>query len=305
MKLYCQFPVHKTALEKHFGDKITCVDTPKEAAYLLSGRFTEADYHPDLKGVIIPYTGHDQIDLETMRKHNLKLFNVTGHSRFVAERALQLLHAVTGKVVNYHNRLAQGDWSGRTSPNERIPWDSLFERQIGLFGYGRIGQWVEKLLRPFNPEIYVIDRGKHYDGVTTVPNLSTLAEQSDIIIISAPLTAETEGVFDQAIFEQLGAAFLVNVGRGKIIDEHALYEALASKRLLGFASDVWFKYPKDARPTYPSSTPLHTFDNVVMTPHSGGHTTTSFDVMFKEIVSHVEALLKGNTHTALDLEKLS
>lgn len=305
MKIYCQFPIHKPAIEAHFGQRVTCVESPGDADYLLSGRFTADMYHPDLKGVIIPYTGHDQIEIETMRQHNLKLFNVTGHSRFVAERALQLLHAITGKVVAYHNRLAKGDWSGRTTANDRIPWDSLFERRIGLFGYGRIGQWIATLLKPYAPALCVIDRGKRYEGVETVPDLHALAELSEIMIISTPLTPETEGVFNRAIFEKLGAAYLINVGRGKIVDETALYEALASKKLQGYASDVWFNYPKDEQPTYPTNTPIHTFDNVVMTPHSGGHTTTSFSVMVAEIIGHLEALLEGDFSAALDLGRLT
>ena len=94
------------------------------------------------------------------------------------------------------------------------------------------------------------------------------------LIIALPLTAETEGLIGKAELAMLPAeAIVVNVGRGPVIDEEALFEALQSQQLLGAGLDVWYQYPQrieDRVGTPPSRFPFHTLDNVIMSPHRAG-----------------------------------
>lgn len=303
VKVYVNDEDYKQYLDQHLRKEITRTNNIKEAHYIITGTLKGHEITEHLKGVIIPFTGHNGIDIKALKSHDVQLYNTTIHSRYVAEKALALTLALLGHVVYYHKKLEQGNWSKRTTP-ERLPWVTLQHKTVGIYGYGRIGRFLHDYLKPFNVDVYVIDRGKDYGSAKTVKNLTNLVQVSDVIIIAAPLSKETEGVFNQAILEQMVDKFLVNVGRGKIIDEYDLYQALKNKTLRGFASDVWYTYPKSEDVVYPSKYPIHEFEEVVMTPHSGGHTEQSKTEMMAYVTETLHQIYEGDTSRSLDLNTL-
>lgn len=303
MKVYVSDLEYQAYLEKHLNSSVTLTSNKHEANYLITGTFKAHEVTDTLKGVIIPFTGHNGIDLNAMKTHDLKLFNTTIHSRYVAEKALQLMLSLLGHVVYYHKNLEQGDWSKRNTP-QRVPWVTLQHKTVGIYGFGRVGRLLMDYLKPFNTDVYVIDRGKDYGSAKTVKNLTNLVQVSDIIVIAAPLTKETEGAFDKDVLEQMHNKFLINVGRGKVINEYDLYQALKSKSLRGFASDVWYTYPKGEGKVYPSHYPIHEFDNVIMTPHCGGHTEESKEEMMAYVVETLHQIAQGDESRKLDLDTL-
>lgn len=290
---------------KILAHNITITDDKKHANIIISGQFNKEDYHTNLDAVIIPYTGHDGIDIETLKKHNVKLFNTTVHSKFVAEKAVQLALSLLGNVPNYHNNLKAGDWSKRMT-KDRTPWVSIFNKHVGIYGYGRIGKYIHAMLTPFNVTVHVIDRGKDYHNVVKEPSLESLMNQTDILFIAAPLTNHTKDAFNLSNIEYLKNQYVINVGRGPIFNEDALYQALKTKLLKGFASDVWYQYPtKETPTTYPSKHPIHTFENVVLSPHCGGHTTQSKSYMTDRVIEHIGNIVNNDYSDALDLTKLT
>jgi formate dehydrogenase len=292
MRIYTKEPSLIKRLEdvKHS----VIVSDKKDAEIIISGRFKKEDYNPDLKAVIVPYTGVDGIDLDVLKTHDVMLFNTTVHSKFVAEKALALLLSLLGNVVNYHNDLKKGFWGNRNN-KERIPWVSLFDLKVGIYGYGRIGQIFHEMIKPFNPSVHILNRKKAYPkSVILHDNLESLASAVDVLVIATPLNASTHKSVHEGIINALNGGYIVNVGRGSVIDEHALYHALASNHLKGFASDVWFEYPKKDETCLPSMYPIHSFSNVVMTPHCGGFTTTSKALMHASVVKTVESISKGD-----------
>jgi phosphoglycerate dehydrogenase-like enzyme len=104
--------------------------------------------------------------------------------------------------------------------------------------------------------------------------LHDLLPRADVLIVTLPLNASTRGLIGPRELALLPLhALLVNIGRGDVVDEGALYEALHSRRLAGAGIDVWYRYPEnedDRAATFPSNYPLHELDNVVMSPHRGG-----------------------------------
>ena len=299
MKIYLPIPYYQDYFNQHAKNTHQFVEKKQAAEVIISGRFTNDDYHRDLKAVIVHYTGLDAIDLDVIKNYKIPLYNTTEHSKFVSEKALQLLLALLGKVVFFHNALKKGNWSQRLS-EERIPWVSLFNRKIGIYGYGRIGRIFKDLVSPFTDHVYVIDRGKDYPGVTPVKDLETLVKKSEIVLVATPLTDKTKGTFNQAILRLMKDKYLVNVGRGPIIEEEALYEALKNHTLKGFASDVWYQYPNQDNPEIsPSKYPIEDFDNVVLSPHCGGYTTEFNDIMVAKLLEYVEAIENNDYHEAL------
>src|SRR5258705_13933365 len=88
-------------------------------------------------------------------------------------------------------------------------------------------------------------------------------------------------------------AVLVNVARADIVDEDALYEALAARTIAGAALDVWYRYPKTTEPTPPARRPFHELDNVLMTPHVSGWTDGMLDARARLIADNVQRIARG------------
>jgi formate dehydrogenase len=304
MKVHAKHEKIQEFLKENPLDGVHIVDDPFQAHYVITGRYKQTDYHDNLKGIIIPYTGHNGIDLKSMKDKNLMLFVTPTRSRYVAEKAVALTLALTGRVLAYDSMLRQGNWAERNS-DSRLPWTSIQDKTIGLFGFGRIGKRIYEMLQGFHCDFAVIDRGKDYpSNVMTVKNLTNLVQFSDIIIVSTPLNQETENIIDEPILSRMKRKYLINVGRGKVIDEKALYDSLKTNHLKGYASDVWYQYPKEKEACYPSLYPFHELDNVILSNHSGGYTNNTNDEVNKDILKTLEKLQKENFEDQLDLEGL-
>lgn len=283
---------------------VSIVEDKNLAEYYITGRYTIDDYHPGLNGIIIPWTGHNGINLDDMRQHHTELYITPTRSRYVAEKAVTLTLALLGRTVEYHTNLQEGNWSSRNS-DKRVPWTTILDKKIGLFGYGRIGTLIHQFFSGFGCQFYTLDRSKRYpDTIQTVSNLNELVSECDIIIISAPLNSTTEGLFDQTILDEMKGKFLINVGRGKIVDEEALYHSLATDGLAGYASDVWYTYPKGKELQHPSSLPLYELNNVLLSNHSGGFTVHTNEEVNRDLVKRLIQLRDGDKSDQLDLATL-
>jgi len=279
-----------------FGDDLTigvideAASGPYEGQIFIGGGMTRdqlVDF-PDLKMIIVPYTGLDGLDLHALDKAGVKVLNTSAHGIFVAERAMALMLALRGKLVETHNNLVQGNWSQRFEDYSNA-WHSTYNKKIGIYGYGTIGKEIASLLAPFNVEIGVLSyKNRDFGQVKTFDSLLDLSQWCDGLFIAAPLTEATENSVDNTILESLSGKFLINVGRGTIIEEEALYHHLLEGRLAGFASDVWYKYPsKEQAECSPSNYPIHSLNNVVMTPHTSGFEVSASSVRYEDVLKQI------------------
>ena len=121
-----------------------------------------------------------------------------------------------------------------------------------------------------------------------------MLRRADYLAITLPLTPETRGLIGAA---ELGlmkpTAVLVNVARAQIVDEDALYAALAEKRLAGAALDVWYRYPSAPGPAFPSRRPFHELPNVLMTPHVSGWTDGMMEARASLIAGNIRRVARG------------
>lgn len=304
MRIFAEHDKIQHFLKANPMDGVEIVDDISKATFIITGKFNKTKYNPNLKGIIIPYTGHNGIDLDEMRKNNLMLFITPTRSRYVAEKAVTLTLSLLGKTILYHSLLKEGNWSSRNS-DDRVPWTSVQGLSIGLFGYGRIGKKVHDLMKGFGCDFYTINRHKDYPAdVNLVKNLTNLIQVSDIVVISTPLNSTTEGVFNEEKLSRMRNKFLVNVGRGKICDEKSLYEALINKKLKGYASDVWFNYPKGKEVQFPSEYPIYELDNVVLSNHSGGFTENTNQEVNNDLLKILRKLRDENYEDKLNLKNL-
>jgi phosphoglycerate dehydrogenase-like enzyme len=115
------------------------------------------------------------------------------------------------------------------------------------------------------------------------------------VLVAVPLVDETRGLIGERELELLGPdGYLLNVARGEVVDERALYEALRDRRIAGAAVDVWYRYPgsRDER-TLPSELPFHELENVVMTPHVSGRSEGTRDGRVAFAVEQLVRLAEG------------
>jgi len=257
--------------------------------------------HPNLKFNYIPYTGLNGINFDLAIKHHITVYNSHEHAKNVAERAMMLTLSLLGNLVEYHFNLTKGSFSNRNNEN-RVGWVSLFDQKVGIYGYGHIGKELSKLLAPFNCEVMVYDKYPQ-EEVKNASSLETLVELNDIIVIAVPLTSESKEVFDERLLVKMCDKFLINVGRGAVVKEEDLYNALNHHTLKGYGSDVWFKYPieKDSL-SFPSNYPIHEFKNVVMTPHCAAFSEGSKERVYKKVLMDIDKIVKGFTLNPVNLD---
>jgi len=268
-----------------------------DVSILVSGKFdqTIAERYPNLEAVIVPYTGLNGLDEKLIKSKNLLVFNSSAHGKFVAERALALTLGVLGKIVFYNDNMRNGNWSNRMEEN-RIDWSTLMGKKVGIYGYGTIGKKIHDLMKAFEVSIGIPKyKNRQPEGVMLFDDLESLAEWSEVFIIAAPLDDTTRASINDKIFKVLEDTVLINVGRGAIVDEDALYEALKGHVLKGFGSDVWFQYPKkDQKNIMPSKHPIHEFDHVIMTPHCAGFEETSLNLRCKDVADQIVMIMSGD-----------
>ena len=168
-------------------------------------------------------------------------------------------------------------------------------RTLGILGYGRIGQCLARRARAFDMEICAIRRDVRRsaeDELTLLGGLEILDEvlrRSDYLVIALPASPETRGLIGR---EQLRAmkpsAVLVNVSRAEIVDEEALYRALAERTIAAAGLDVWYRYP-----TLPARQPFHDLPNVLMTPHVSGWTEGMLRARATLIAENIHRTARG------------
>ena len=232
-----------------------------------------------LKMFINPGTGVTHlIDLfrELNQEREVKLINGHGHSYFVAQHAVALLLTFMNKTILHHQWMKQGKW--RTGDKEAASIPLRF-RKVGLLGYGAINKKILKMLQGFNIEFSILR--KHWDKqneqlITPVKKftqyqVNEFCDEIDILLIAIPLTSKTKDLIGKEQLNLLGKeGILINVGRGEIINELALYNALKDKTITGAAIDVWYNYSPDKDADgkkYPYNYPFHELDNIILSPH--------------------------------------
>lgn len=232
--------------------------------------------------VITPATGVQHL-VPLMRSwaersgRDVQLANSHGNAAATAQHAVALLLSLSNRIVAHHNWMVAGEWRRGDDDLASVRLDG---RSIGFVGYGAINRRTHRLLSGFDARFSVLNRrgrarpgaaGATIDAFYGPGEIDRFLELVDVVLIAVPLTDETEGLVGARELAQLGpAGLLINVARGPVVDEAALFEALRGKRIAGAGLDVWYDYaapPDDDGARRPYHLPFHDLDNVVLSPH--------------------------------------
>ena len=251
-----------------------------------------------LKLVQVPGAGLDRIDRAALGA-STALANAYGHEVGIAEYALGAMLALTRQFGRLDAALRHGTWESQWAVGVAppAPWPELAGKTLGILGYGHIGQALARRARAFDMTVLAIRRTPHAEADALVRGpeaLDDVLQRSDYVVITLPLSAETRGLLDApALARMKRGAMLVNVARAEIVDEDALYEALAARTIAGAALDVWYRYPKTTGPAPPARRPFHELSNVLMTPHVSGWTEGMLEARVRLIADNVERVARG------------
>lgn len=287
------------------GDEAGMLAELADTDILVSMGFTRAmaEASPDLRLVQVPGAGLDRIERTALRP-GVHLANAYGHEAGIAEYVMGTMLALTRSFGRIDGRLRKGEWESQWAVDAPAPalWPELAGKTLGILGFGHIGEALARRASAFDMNVCAIRRQPQASapqGLSFVGGPDRLEEvlrQSDYLAITLSLAPDTRGLLDA---RRLGlmkpSAFLINVARAEIVDEAALYQALATGCLAGAALDVWYRYPATPGPVMPSSHPFHELPNVIMTPHVSGWTEGMLQARAKVIADNIERIGRGLT----------
>jgi phosphoglycerate dehydrogenase-like enzyme len=226
------------------------------------------------------------------------LANCFGHENAIAEyviAALLMRHVPLAKADHDLRQQRWTYWAGRPTALRT----ELGSQTIGLLGFGHIAQTVAQRAKAMGMRVHVANRSPISHPVVnqswTLDALQDFMGSADAVVVSLPLTDNTLGLVDaKALSAMRPDAVLMNVGRGAVIDEKALYDALASRQIGGAVIDTWYQYPTPTQAECaPSQYNFAALDNVLVTPHMSGWTSGTVRRRQETLADNIARLSRG------------
>ena len=254
---------------------------------------------PNLKYIGVTATGFNVVDLEAARGHRIPVTNVPAYSTdSVVQMVFALLLQLTQQVSLHNQQVQEGAWANCSDFSFTVaPLAELSGKTLGLVGYGNIGRRVADVGRAFGMQVLVQTRSpeKYTNEPVVLTDLDNLFAESDVVSLHCPLTAETENLVDEERLMQMKpTAYLINTGRGPLLDEAAVADALNSDRLAGVGVDVLSAEPPR------DSSPLIGAKNCLVTPHIAWATLEARQRLMRVAVDNVRAFQAGREQNVVN-----
>lgn len=253
---------------------------------------------PKLKLYQIPFTGFDWLGPADVPE-GCTVCNAYEHEIAIAEYVMAALLDWEIGLSAASRRFRTHGWEGRTpgiGPNH----GEVYGKTLGIIGYGHIGREAAKRAAAFGMRTIAVTRTARptpapLDRLDGMDRLDDLLRESDYVLVAAPLNDETRDLIDHGRFAEMKPeGVLVNVGRGHVVNEEALYQALADKRIGGAIIDVWYGYPSPDEPDRPPSRfPVQYLDNLVMTPHNSARSAAARQRRWTVVAQNLDRLARG------------
>lgn len=278
-------------------------DLLPQATVFVGSPFTKemAEKTEQLRLIQLAGAGTGGVDFSNLPE-NVIVANTYNHERSIAEYVVMCMLALTRRLLVADRELRQGNWYAvRHDATIPLP-HTLQDKTVGIMGFGHIGQQVALLSKSLGMRVSAIKNRPSAQlekefGLAFLggpDDLSKLLEESDYLVVALPQSAETENMIDQQALERMKpGAFIINVARGPIINEQALYDALENKRIAGAAIDTWYQYPGESGKSMPATLPFHKLDNAILTPHTSGETLQTNQARLGDIADNINRLLAG------------
>jgi len=265
-----------------------------EVVLFAPGRFISDDILSHAKHIKLMQlwsSGYDKFNIAGAKKLGIPVANNGGaNACSVAEHALLLMLAVYKWLPDSHRRAITGTWTGNSHGLDMF---LLYGKRVGILGFGNIGKYVAKKLSGFETETVYFDIKRastetEKDLYATYMPFDEVVRTSDILTLHLHSNEETRGIISREVINKMKpGAVLINVSRAQLVDQEALYDALASGHLSGAGLDVYTKEPTDG------TEPLLKLKNVVATPHMAGSTYDTYAMVMQRAVENFRRAMRG------------
>jgi len=217
------------------------------------------------RAIVLIAHGFNHVDLDAATEAGIPISNLFFCHREVANHTVMFLLAATRKLILLHNHLKEGRWERDLQP----PVAPLYGETIGLIGFGHVGREVARRVQAMEMNVLAFDPVVNPEQAAALgvdlTDLDDLLRRSDYVSLHAPSNPATIRILNERTIGLMKpSAWVFNTARGDLIDESALYRALAEKRIAGAGLDVF-----EVEPTPPDN-PILKLDNVIVTPHAAG-----------------------------------
>jgi len=272
-----------------------------ESADVVIGIKLNADMPKPLKARLFhaPAAGTDAVNTALLPAQ-CTLANCFGHENAIAEyviAALLMRHVPLALADQDLRQQRWTYWAGRPTALRT----ELGAQTLGVLGFGHIAKTVAGRAKAMGMRVHVANRSPIAHPVVdrswTLDGLHDFMASCDAVVVSLPLTDSTQGLVDaKAIAAMRPDAVLLNVGRGAVIDEKALYDALKARQIGSAVIDTWYQYPTPTQPECaPSQFDFASLDNVLMTPHMSGWTSGTVRRRQETLAENIGRLSRGES----------
>ncbi|MGI2327851.1 2-hydroxyacid dehydrogenase [Planococcus sp. YIM B11945] len=244
---------------------------------------------PNLKIIANLAVGYNNIDLDAARERKITVVNTPEVlTEATADLTFALMLATARRLNEAEQTVRSGEWKSWTPMG--MTGQNVFGATLGIIGMGRIGEAVARRAQGFNMNVLYHNRTRRSLEDVKYAEFDELLQQSDFVVILTPLTPETRGMIGERELSLMKeSACLINVARGGIVDEAALYEALVSKKIWAAGLDVYEQEP------LPTDHPLLTLPNVTALPHIGSATIQTRQAMMAMNAEAISSCLEGRS----------
>lgn len=242
---------------------------------------------PNLKIISNLAVGYNNIDLDAARENGVVVTNTPDVlTETTADLAFALLLATARRIIEAEQTVRSGEWKSWTPMG--MTGQDVYGATLGIIGMGRIGEGVARRAQGFNMEVLYHNRTRKSLEDVKYAELDDLLKKSDFVVVLTPLTEETKGMIGARELSLMKeTACLINVARGGIVDEDALYEALKANSIWAAGLDVFEQEP------LPTDHPLLTLSNLTVLPHIGSAGIQTRLAMMKLNAEAIAACLGG------------
>ena len=261
-------------------------------------REEELSQLPGLKLIAVAATGVDKIDIERCRRSGVTVTNVRGYAiRSVPEHVFMMLLALRRSLIGYREAVTAGEWS----QSERFcllshPILDVSGTTLGIMGYGALGRAVERLALALEMRVLIAEHKGARDVRPGRLPFRDVLQSADHVTLHVPLNDQTRGMIGAAEFLDMKRdAVLINCGRGGLVDEAALAEALRKGTIAGAGVDVVSREPPvEGNPLLEVQTP-----NLIVTPHIAWASAQAMQALADQLVDNIEAFMRGDPRNSV------
>lgn len=278
------------------------LDAVRDADVYVGGRFNAelAGAAEKLRLIHVAGAGTDKVDFAALSPGVL-VANTFHHETSIAEYIVSAAVLLRRDFLAQDRALREGRWATSVYDSDIAQPPTLGDARVGFVGFGHIGQQAWKLFQAFGSTGAAVTGSGRVDAgecglqwAADTSSLERLMAESDVVVVSAPLTEATAGMIDAVQLRALGSdGVLINVGRGPLVVEADFYNALREGVIAAAAVDVWYSYPGPDGRGAPSGLPFEELPNVLMTPHSSGVTRDTFRGRVADIAANIARLDRG------------